>query len=373
VRAGSWGKLTDDAGGLIDLTADYAPAEIAFPSLYEGERSDMLFLLHPPTDGVVSASLPPDRNFKIAAMRVYDGLISLDPARARSVVSVASGRTSGPWLMEAKAGQSVGIVVRFEPAFHIVENGAGMKSATLEVSPAAPAAKITVPVKGRFRGLSLGVIAFADEPEITIIHPDRYNPTLSYSFEAPVELVNSGDAVTGMIRPLSLPAGVTMSERAISLGAKETRVVRPHLRLDRMDHQGIWYSQFEVPHPIILEVQFGERKSQVGFYAVVYPMYLYWGFDHDVGSCDIAGHLIVFGSGNFRFFAQASNSDLVVHREVSFSGGFDGLDLINMVIIAAPNDSTTNSYGFHRQYYEDNYTGLIHRGLTLKIKVRYPA
>ena len=44
-----------------------------------------------------------------------------------------------------------------------------------------------------------------------------------------------------------------------------------------------------------------------------------------------------------------------------------------MVLIAPGGEAGYKSYGFHRQYYEDNYTGLMHRGLALHIKVRYPA
>jgi hypothetical protein len=128
-----------------------------------------------------------------------------------------------------------------------------------------------------------------------------------------------------------------------------------------------------VPYPIILETEFGGKRSQVGFYVVTYPSLLVWRFNHEVGSCDVGGNLFVYGSGEFRFSAWAFNNDLVVHRQVMIWGGFDGKELINMVFTAHPNETSTNSYGFHRQYYEDNFTGLQHRGLTLTIKVRYPA
>jgi hypothetical protein len=163
-----------------------------------------------------------------------------------------------------------------------------------------------------------------------------------------------------------------MSPQTVSLDAKATRVVRVPLRLARSG-DSIWGQPYEVPYPIILETEFGGKRSQVGFYVVTYPSLLVWRFNHEVGSCDVGGNLFVYGSGEFRFSAWAFNNDLVVHRQVMIWGGFDGKELINMVFTAHPNETSTNSYGFHRQYYEDNFTGLQQRGLTLTIKVRYPA
>ncbi len=373
--------------GLIALgkivVVDYSPELLAFPALYEGERADKLLLLTSPTDGPVTLALPKNKNFRILQMRVYDGKVGekVVAGGKKSQGPIYVSRSAEPWTMDAAAGQSVGVIVRFQPDFNIVNNGAGNKTQTLEINgrhwnttqPKQPPWNVKVPVKGRFKGINLGVISFPENAEIEVIHPNGYDPKQKHVFYASIVMINSKEAATGTVRPISLPNGVTMQPFNVSIAKGEKKTVKVPIYMDRQAKDSLWRYP-EVTRDLWLEVKFGQRSSQVGFNVTVYPSYHMWSFNGvDVGSCTVAGDFALYGSGEFRFFGLAENDDIFIARQVFFRGGFDGSDShVNLFLHVDANDVAYNSYGFVRKEFKDFYTSYIHKLLPIKVTVKYP-
>ena len=365
------------AGIATLLLPEHAPNSISFPSIYEGAKADATFMVVTTTDGPVTATLPADLNFKLVEMKLTDGVI----ARNREGVEiprVVARKTSAPWTLDATAGQTLYFRVRFEPDFNLFKNGAGPKKSTLQVSgrhwnttqPQQKPWKLSVPLQGRFLGVSIGAIVWPLASEISFLKPEAYTPGSNYPFEAEVGVIAVKEGMSGTVKPLSLPKGVTMSPVNFQAAKGATTQVKVPLKL-KAGQDGIW-AQHEMPHPIKLQVDLGGKSYFVDFYVMVYEGFHHWYYNGDVGSCSVSTNLFLGSSGRFNFSAQGYNEDLLAYRTISFRGSLGGIDFINAAKVADANDAFFLNYGWESSALKQRYTELIHQPFALSISVKRP-
>jgi hypothetical protein len=184
-----------------------------------------------PADGLLEARLPSDSPFQILSMQSYEGVllespgvpVRLDAAlnlglQSRNSLSREMARTQAPWMVPVRAGQDIDVTIGL-PAGSAIPEGGISSLLTLE-DPS--------------RGLWHEDLAIQAQPAlppdnnifISVATPNHSfyfpqlpgNPNVPFSFLIPLTLSTPYPAVKvqGIVKPLSLPQGVSISPSSSS-------------------------------------------------------------------------------------------------------------------------------------------------------------
>jgi len=323
--------------GLLHVLSvpEHSPEVLSFPPLYEGAQASSILTLTAPVDGPLTAILPENANFKIVEMRLYDGtLVRLrDGSEAPRVVA---RKTSPPWTFSAEAGNRLIVKVRFKPDFQLGKNMAGPKQSVLTLaghpdktkSSTGRPWKLLIPVKGQFRGVYIGVLAFPMPADILYVKPEAYKPGATYPFKATLRLVNPKGAAHGTVKPVSLPTAVTMSPIDISIAKGETKDVDLKFSIGTF---GPFHIQ-DTAFPIRVQLDMDGRSHMLDYSLFVYDGFHHWNwYGLEVGSVKMNLSLYLNSSGDYRFSMAGHNSDFFRGRTILAKGFFDGKQYFELV------------------------------------------
>lgn len=365
---------------LFGSNVEFAPKEPKFPDVWDKQTVNAVIHVTSATDGPVTVSLGANSPFYIKKLAAYDGRVANVRVRSGGSASkkqAAAQTLQAPWTITTTAGQDVDITLGFSPHFDLFKFAAGYYKDIVTVSgqywnPNAPKQKpwsVGIPVSGRFNGVMIGTIFYAEDRSAEAIEDPSYDPKVPKAIEYQVCVVNAGAPVTGTIVPEGLPAGVTMQPIPMSVGTGQA--VHATLTFN-VDRQSAFYlsKAYDTPYTFAARFVHGKKSELVEVDAKFYPGIHVWDWKGKVGTVDVSTHFSLFSTGDFDFSYSGFNNDLVFDYAVSALGDFGGRRVVNVVKSVSNNSSFNYHYGFNVADLKTNYLTYIQMPFHVHVATR---
>ncbi len=366
---------------------EHTPEALKLGSVYDGGKLERSLLLISPADGNVQAKISPGTPFRIVKLVAYDGTVDESSAVETSEVDMAdrtgpeaiansgveksiiersdtserpdtspsrktvrrdmattfrklgvsASRDSAPFVLPAKAGQKLRVVVAFEPSLEN-RNWAGNYSTDVVVSGSRW--RLNVPAQATFKGLNVGPWILLSESELDLI---VYTTPHLVSLNVPIKMVNGGKAEACTITAEELPRGVTMKPLELSLPQNSTRDATLTFVINTdstsTDRAEIATGQNMV---VRLDWEGGTKRSYLALN--LFPYFYNWDWYGKVGGCDVSYFMRVFPDGDFQFSCYINNENVVYRRDFFFRFYVDGEQLVNLADNVGRRDTKIRVY-----------------------------
>lgn len=314
-----------DAALLLQVT-DFTPSKLSLGSLYDGQTRRATLRIASPREGTVTASLPPNKAFRIVEIAAASGILDLirltttmtgvvQPVTERKVYRT----TKPPFTVSARAGQDILITVEFVPKFNIFSGTpVGNHQTTLEISGKSWVA--SVPVSGRFEGIRIGVLPYLENSEVTIVNTEFADKRCGYAIPQVLILSNAEQIVHQVtITPDNFPDQFSFNPLTLTLAPGETKKVPLTIKLHCISDY-VLVRNFYLP----FKISYANQERQTGFTVNVIPSHYAWKKKGELGSCDYHIELYILPNGYRDLFAAAFNNNLVFPRNFELSVFFAG-------------------------------------------------
>lgn len=364
------------AHGIALNEVEHSPANLVFPEAWDKQTVTAVLRVTSNTDGPLTAALAPNSPFLIQSLTIFDGLIVPVQGGQMAMRKVAAKVTRAPWTIMTNAGQDVEVRLAFAPHFNLFNFAAGTYKDTLTVAgtfwnpgdPKEPSWSLKVPVSGKFNGLALDVLLFAQDWHPEVVTDPAYVPSIPQTLPLVFHLMNTRDALTGTLSAEGLPPGVKAQPMNVAVGKGETKTVTLVLSIDR---QSEFYrlSPREVPIPFDVIFRHDGKTIPLHLDFTIYEGFHHWSLTGTCGPFDFGASLTLTATGDFHFSADGFNGNLFRPINVQMTGGFSGSPLINCGFNVDANSSGGYHYGWNTPNVQSNYLTWIHQPLTLTVKV----
>lgn len=364
------------AHGIALNEVEHSPASLVFPEVWDKQTVTAVLRVTSNTDGPLTAALAPNSAFLIQSLTIFDGTIVPVQGGQMAMRKVAAKVTRAPWTIMTNAGQDVEVRLAFAPHFNLFNFAAGTYKDTLTVAgtfwnpgdPKEPSWSLKIPVSGKFNGLALDVLLFADDWHPEVVTDPSYVPSIPQTFPLVFHLVNTRDAVTGTLSAEGLPSGVKAQPMNVAVGKGQTKTVTLVLSIDR---QSDFYvrspREVSIPFDVIFRHDGKTIPAHLDF--TIYEGFHHWSLAGTCGPFDFGASLDLTATGDFHFSGDGFNGNLFRPISVAMTGGFPGSPLINCVFNVDANSSGGYHYGWNTLSVQSNYLSWIHQPLTLTVKV----
>jgi hypothetical protein len=374
-QPGPW-RTALGSRGLTLVEVEHSPANLVFPESWDNQT--VLATLHVTsnTDGPVTVSLGPRSPFTIQSLTIYDGLIIPMRGSMKASRKVGSQVTRPPWTIVTNAGQDVDVRLAFSPHFNLFNFAAGIYKDTLTATgtywnpgdPKEPSWTLRVPVSARFNGLALDVLVLAEDWHPELVTDPVYNPSVPQHLPLAFRLINTRDAVTGVLSGDGLPAGVSVAPATVTIGKGQSKVVPMDVSIDRSSAFYLTAPR-DTAIPLNFKFQHGAKVIPVQLGLTIYEGFHLWNLSGSCGPVDFKGHLMLYATGDFHYSANGFNNNLIRPVSVAMTGGFPGAPLINCVFNISANSSGSTSYGWNTANIQSHYLTWLQQPLSMHVKV----
>lgn len=312
---------TDIAGAHILKVTDFSPPQLSLGSLYDGQTRRATLRIASPREGTVTASLPPNKPFRIVEIAAASGILDfirltttmtgvVQPVTDRKVYRT----TKPPFTVSARAGQDILITVEFVPKFNIFSGTpVGNHQTTLEIS--ANKWFASVPVLGRFEGIRIGVLPYLENSEVTIVNTAFADTRCGYAISQVLSLSNAEQQAHQVtITPDNFPDQFSFNPLTVPLGPGETKKVPLAIKLHCISDYFLVRNFY-----LAFKISYAGQERQTGFTVSVIPSHYAWKKKGELGSCDYHIELYILPNGYRDLFVAAFNNNLVFPRNFELS------------------------------------------------------
>jgi hypothetical protein len=315
------------------------PGTLTLQGLGSGAFPSRILRVTSPTDGALEASFPAGSPFQILSMRTYDGIVLRQPTRPHSPVAprteapgqvlrwppgrhpfgphVAASlgpefsRTVPPWTVPVQAGQDVDIEVGLPVGSALPPAGL---SATLTLGERVAhqwQQSVAVAAQPPLPGGSIFIAILTPETSFEVIEPPR-GPT---EFRVPLTITAPSPAVrvTGMVKPLSLPDGVSMPTLNFTLLPQGTLSFSLPVSIETFSQA--WRDTY-VSQPFSIQVSYqtvsspyASRTDTLNFTFVAYPYAESWKAKGSAGGVNCVQSLVLWSDGKLDRDGRCDNNN----------------------------------------------------------------